>query len=407
MNDLAHRVKYAELAYKIVGGLFFSCLKIPFSKRCNAMYGPENFFYHLALMCEGRTSAECVYQNKLQDEHKPQGGKKGKGRRGKAERRLVPCAKWTLGKIRGVRYDRMLIRCGHMIRCSVAQMRRRGMLRGPVDVAIDMHKIGRYDKSPSMTNMIKSKYKDGTCNFNCLATVQCVIDGSRATLGTILVNRGDFKTDVVSRLLDMCERNGVVLNLLTLDREFFTREIIQLLNGRGIRFLMPATKNKNVKKAIDQHEKGERGEVSYNLTTSDRQSEGYTLIIRRNERYREGDEETPKYHTFATNIPEHLIHGNVDGFVERYRQRWGIETGYRCYESVRPRTTSRSESVRMLLMFFPFLMYNAWIISKHLLMRRKLDGGGKKQTVTLKQTVRLFIRFCLESLRKGRPPDPE
>ena len=205
----------------------------------------------------------------------------------------------------------------------------------------------------------------------------------------------------------MCEKNGIVLNLLTLDREFFTREIIQMLNSRGIRFLMPATKNKNVKKAIDQHENGKRGEVSYNLTTSDRQSEGYTLIIRRNEKYREGDEETPKYHTFATNIPEHLIHGNVDGFVERYRQRWGIETGYRCYESVRPRTTSRSESVRMLLMFFPFLMYNAWIISKHLLMRRKLDGGGKKQTVTLKQTVRLFIRFCLESLRNGRPPDPE
>ena len=359
MDGLAHRVKYAELAYKIFGGLFFSCLKIPFSKRCNAMYGPENLFYHLALMCEGRTSAECVYQNKLQDEHKPQDREKRKGRRGKAERRFVPCAKWMLGKIRGVRDDWVLIRCGHMIRRSVARMRCRGMLRRPVDMAIDMHKIGRYDKSPSMTNMIKSKYKDETCNFNCLAIVQCVIDGSRAALSTILVNRGDFKTDVVSRLLDMCERNGVVLNLLTLDREFFTREIIQMLNGRGIRFLMPATKNKNVKKAIDQHENGKRGEVSYNLTTSDRQSEGYTLIIRRNEKYKEGDEETPKYHTFATNIPEHLIHGNVDGFVERYRQRWGIETGYRCYESVRPRTTTRSESVRILLMFFPFLMYNA------------------------------------------------
>ena len=48
-------------------------------------------------------------------------------------------------------------------------MRRRGMFRKPVDVAIDKH-LGRYDID-RIVNTIKSKYKRGTCNFNCLATV--------------------------------------------------------------------------------------------------------------------------------------------------------------------------------------------------------------------------------------------
>ena len=69
----------------------------------------------------------------------------------------------------------------------------------------------------------------------------------------------------------------------------------------------------------------------------------------------------------ATNIPAYIIAGDPDRFVELYRQRWGIETGYRCYEEIRPRTTSHHESVRILLMFFPFLLYNAWVIAGYLL----------------------------------------
>ena len=45
-----------------------------------------------------------------------------------------------------------------------------------------------------------------------------------------------------------------------------------------------------------------------------------------------------------------------DRFVEMYRRRWGIETAFRCYEQVRLRTTSRNESVRLLLLFFPMLL---------------------------------------------------
>ena len=253
-----------------------------------------------------------------------------------------------------------------------------------------------------MTNTIKSKSKDGTCNFNCLATAQCVVGGSQATLGAILVTRGDFKADVVARLLEMCRKDGIVVNLLTLNREFFTREIVRMLDERGIRYLMPATKHKGVRKAVAQYETGKRANVSCNLLESEGQSAGYTLIIRRNERHREGDGESPKYHTFATNVPEHAVHGDVDGFVERYRMRWGIETGYRCYESVRPRTASRSESVRILLMFFPFLLYNAWILAGYLLARR---WPGGRHVLTLRQTVRILARPCREFFRRGRPPD--
>ena len=62
-------------------------------------------------------------------------------------------------------------------------MRIHDMLMNPVDVAIDRHLIPRYDMTCNMLNIITSKFKNGTYHFNCLATVNCIINGSRVFLG--------------------------------------------------------------------------------------------------------------------------------------------------------------------------------------------------------------------------------
>ena len=62
---------------------------------------------------------------------------------------------------------------------TVMRMKRHGMLRVPVDVAIDKHAIPRYDKTYNMLNII-SKFKSGTYHFNCLATINCTVESSNA-----------------------------------------------------------------------------------------------------------------------------------------------------------------------------------------------------------------------------------
>ena len=94
----------------------------------------------------------------------------------------LPPGRWTLGKIRSVPEGRMLARCDRMIRWSVKRLRRHGLLRKPVNLAIDFHDICRYDKNPNMKFMRHSRYKNGTHLFNTLATVHCVTGQSRACL---------------------------------------------------------------------------------------------------------------------------------------------------------------------------------------------------------------------------------
>ena len=402
--DRQTRQEYsAEVAFNLVGALFFSCMKIKFGHGVNSRYGPWNMFCHLATMCMRGSCAEKAYQTA----------------KARSRSMALPSGRWLLGKIRSVRYDWMNVRCDETIMRTVRQARRRGMLRRPVNVAIDFHKIGRYDRIKNMLFMVKSKYENGTCTFNSLATAHCTVAGSRLCLAAILATRGDQKAVLVARLLDKCRQNGVGINLLTLDREFYTREVMKLLNDRNIRFLMPAARTGSVVGAIREHQAGRRAAVSWHtiISSSPRKVEGFTLVIRPAKSARDAAEvetgeksgdttirgDRPAHHVFATSIPAYVIAGDPDRFVELYRQRWGIETGYRCYEEIRPRTTSRHESVRILLMFFPFLLYNAWVIAGHLLERRY--GSRYRQGLTITLLVTLFVDFSGQSALMERPPD--
>ena len=134
-------------------------------------------------------------------------------------------------------------------------------------MAIDKHTIPRYDKIYNMLNIITSKFKSGTCHFNCLATINCTVNGSRAFLGATLVRREDSLSDTVSKLIDGCTKKGIRIGMLTGQGVFFygydRRTQIQ---KRAVS--VPATQTNGVKKAIDEFEAGKTDAVSQHILTS-------------------------------------------------------------------------------------------------------------------------------------------
>ena len=274
-------------------------------------------------------------------------------------------------------------------------------------MAIDKHTIPRYDKTYNMLNIITSKFKSGTYHFNCLATINCTVEGSRAFLGATLVRRMDSLSDTVSKLIDGCTKKGIRIGVLTVDREFFSAGVIGTLRSKNVQFLIPATKTQGIKKATSEFEAGKRDAVSQHVLTSSvagKEPEEFTLIILE----REDKKGRKVIHAFATSIPVDAVCGfkrdqmtGAEAFVEQYRARWSIETGYRRIESMRPRTASREESVRVLLLFVPILLFNAWILALHLLQRA---NSGKAQTeMTIKMMLESFMLFVQEKTSRHLP----
>ena len=128
--------------------------------------------------------------------------------------------------------------------------------------------------------------------------------------------------------------------------------MIGTLKSKNIQFLMPATQTKGIKKATSEFEAGKRDAVLQHVLTSSvagKEPEEFTLIILE----REDKKGRKVIHAFATSIPVDVVCGfkrdqmtGAEAFVEQYRARWSIETGYRCVESMRPRTTSREVCTR-------------------------------------------------------------
>ena len=169
------------------------------------------------------------------------------------------------------------------------------------------------------------------------------------------------------------------IGVLTVDRELFSTGVIGALRSKNVQFFMHATQTKGIKKATSEFEAGKTDAVLQHILTSGvagKEPEEFTLIISE----REDKNGRKVIHVSATSIPVGVVcefkRGKMTGaeaLVEQYRARWSIQTGYRCVEPMRPRTTGREESVRvlllllLLLLFTPILLFNAWILALHLL----------------------------------------
>ena len=399
----------ARLAISLLAGL-----RLPFSGAPNAVYGLPDMYRLLLSVCSregGESSAEAQYQ---------------RSRVLKSVKRLPSRRRMLDIIIKGVRRDHMLSRCSRMVTRSMLQARRRGMLRHPIDVAIDEHDMPSYARAMNMAYAVFSRYKKGTKKFHRLATLHCVVDGHRLTLGVEVVRREDDTAGTVRRLLWRARRRGIRMSSITIDRGFHSVDVIETIKATGIPLVMPAVKLDPVKEIIAKYKAGEREAVSaHTITNGTGRSTTYTLVILKKvvlkkeyagmtpehgrlAKLHDDDARVRQYHLFATTISEGWIGGDPHRVAEFYRRRWGIENSYKNYEQMRPRTTSTDYSVRILLWFIPFILYNVWILARFMADRGRARTGARPPV-----TLNLFVSMLLEAVNMqpaghhpgGHPPD--
>lgn len=330
----------------------------------------------------------------------------------------MPSRSWVMEKIRQIRHDYMLSRCKTIMRRSVLHARRHGMFRLPVDVSIDMHDVPLHAKCMRLVYTVFSKGKSGTIRFNRLATIHCVVDGCRLVLGVEIVRRGVDTAEVVTRLLEECRRNRILISTITLDRGFYSVSVIEAIKAQKISMIIPAVKTDGIKKAVQEYRDGKRAAISeYTLTSSGGKTTQYKLVIlKREEKSRQTTEEAKilaklykkqvriidQHYVFATTMSDEWIDGDPTSVAKFYKRRWGIENAY---ETLRPRTTSINLSVRILWLFLPFMLYNIWIIGCFIAARDQAYNG-RRPPCTLNLFIALLVEAADTQVRQPhKPPD--
>ena len=129
---------------------------------------------------------------------------------------------------------------------------RRIKLPKKVMVAIDFHDREYYGDKNDVW-VVGGRYKNGTCWFHRYATIEIINRRKRiAVFATpIHVFLNSHKEDVVKELIERVLKYVEKVELVLLDRGFFSSAVINTIEGMGLKFLMPSVNNQKIK-CIDE-----------------------------------------------------------------------------------------------------------------------------------------------------------
>lgn len=240
------------------------------------------------------------------------------------------------------------------------------LLRGPLPTAIDLHQRCFYGKKTTK-GCTRGKSKKGTNKFFTYATLALLSPEGRFTLGLAPVFPKQLLQNTVAELLRQARAAGLTIDYLMLDREFGSAEVISLLQGKGLRFLIAAQKHGKKKDTGNRRffETGCRlGWHEHTWTTPKRvwdfeakkRKERGSLTVKVDTCVAEGGGKRPLLVYYA----EGLRSWSSAQVKEAYRRRFGIETGYRQLGECLARTSSRDWKVRLLLVGVALVLLNLW-----------------------------------------------
>jgi len=250
-------------------------------------------------------------------------------------------------------------------------------VRKRVDVAIDYTEWFYYGNRKTL--MVVGKMPErGTDRCYKFITLNIVDNGKRFTLLALPVNALSTKEELLTRLVYYAKKR-VKINHVYLDRGFFDSKSIGVLNGFGLKWLMPGQRNYAIRRAMDLS-------PAPSVVTGFRMKTcRFNLIIAK--------DKTGEKRVFTTNM--NFCNNDVD-LLERlfllYSKRWGIETSYRVKKhSFRAKTTSKNYHIRLFYFLFSVLLYNLWILADVLIWLHLHGKVGDGHIITAKYFGTLLI----------------
>ena len=231
----------------------------------------------------------------------------------------------------------------------------------PQVMAIDLHQRSFYGKKRTR-GCTRRQRKAGTRNSFTYATIAVLGRDGRFTVGLLLTRPTMRLTTIVERLLAQVEEAGLAVALLMMDKEFYAAEVIDLLQRRGLAFLMPASRKPSNKHLYDP--KTEVGWYEYGWTAplmrykaeaGKRGKKGEITVKVQACVARDKDGKPLLY--VSSGLGKRLSAAQV---VAMYRRRFGIEASYRQLGQCLARTSSRCERYRLLLVGVALLLCNLW-----------------------------------------------
>lgn len=249
---------------------------------------------------------------------------------------------------------------------SLKIAKRNGRFSRPVYIAIDIHEIPYYGDINKLP-VSGGKHKSGTSYFMKYATVCILHKGERFTIAAVPFPLLENKLEIVKNLIKISIKR-VKIKIVFLDRGFRSIDIINFLESKNLKYIMPIQKDKKVNRIVNRKKKFPSC-FDYEIGKKERKCKVKMIVIKKRveKKVEKENKEKVKKFIFITNMK---VESAVEALeiTELYRKRWGIETSYRKKKEFRINTTSTSYNVRVFFFLYSVALYNIWVLSNLLIV---------------------------------------
>lgn len=272
----------------------------------------------------------------------------------------------------------------------------KGMPRGGLEIAIDLHDEPFYGKTPEMrAYTCKTRAKDGTTHVFRIATAYVIWREVRLTLALTYVLPDDDLPGVVEHLLQRLRCVGLHATVLYLDKGFCCGEIIRYLQ-RIQQAAVLACPIRGKQGGIRALCRG-RGSYATPYTFTDGTTARLVLVDTRVRDPKSGRKQR-KWLAFITI----LLDWTPRQVYTKYRRRFGIEASYRLLRQVKVLTNSRNPALRFFLLGLGLLMQNVWVLARWLFTRR--PGKGRYKLIPTLLRFTRFRKLLVRAVERFYPP---
>jgi hypothetical protein len=263
----------------------------------------------------------------------------------------------------------------------------------PLEVALDLHDecyYGVYDQEDSACWVHKAQQRKGTRHFYRCATLAIVRKQVRLTLAVVFVHPADALVEVVKQLINYLRKCGLQIGCLYADKGFCSVAVLDYLIQQTRLAAIIAVPRKGAKQGVKSLCRGRRS--YFTPYTFRRGKHACTVALAFVRTYKKH-----KHHARqATWLVYALIRvqDTLKHIRQRYRARFGIDTGYRLMEQVRARTCSQNPALRFFLMGLALILVNVWVSLRCALgwLPEGAPGRTGLDRFTLEQMARFLIR---------------
>ena len=265
------------------------------------------------------------------------------------------------------------------------------------DIAIDLHDRPYYGKASQEEGLwVRSRAKDGTTRFYCIATAYVIHHGLRVTLALHFYLPTDSIVGVLKTLLERVEELGIGINRLFLDKGFAGIDAQTYLQQSGTPALIACTIRGRTggTRALCRGNKSYRTTHTFRNATEKKQFTAEVAVCR----VFSTAKRTGRMKRRAGWLLFVLINLDLTPRQARrsYRRRFGVETSYRCAGQVRAWTTSKNPALRFALIGLSFFLLNVWLHLRWLYTQ--VPRPGRRQLDTRRFSLTRFARFIVRAI---------